>query len=60
MTQVCRPTPLVRFMRASELALIATDVSHGTISEPGRVFTHGPSPWNPAKRDSVENVHKNY
>jgi hypothetical protein len=28
--------------------------------EHGRVFTHGPTPWNPAKRDSVENVHKNY
>ena len=60
MTLVCRPTPFVRFMHASELALTATGVSHGTILQHGRVFTHGPAPWNPAKRDSVENVLKNY
>jgi hypothetical protein len=60
MTLVCRPTPFVRFMHGSRAKLTATGVSHGTILEHGRVFTHGPTPWNPAKRDSVENVHKNY
>ncbi len=30
MTQVCRPTPHVRFMHMSEAWLKATHVSHGT------------------------------
>jgi hypothetical protein len=28
--------------------------------EHGRVFAHSPALWNPAKRDLVENVQKNY
>src|SRR2546421_8197455 len=39
--------------------LRATDVLYGTIVERGRVFPHGPAPWNPAKHDSVENVQEN-
>lgn len=60
MTQVYRPTPTVRFMHTSEQPLKSNwcltwhDLQHG------RVFPHGPAPWNPAKRDSVENVQKNY
>ncbi len=51
----------IRSVHARQRAkLIATGVSHGTILQHSRVFTHGPTPWNPAKRDSVENVHKNY
>jgi hypothetical protein len=35
MTQVCRPTPLVRFMHMSETWLKATHVSHAISSNPG-------------------------
>jgi hypothetical protein len=50
----------VRSVHAQQRATLkTTSVSHGTTLEYGRVFTHGPSPWNPSKRDSVENVHKN-
>jgi hypothetical protein len=61
MTQVCRPTPFVRFMHASELALTATGVSHGTTRGARSCFS--PRPYaveREPKRDSVENVHKNY
>jgi hypothetical protein len=47
MTPVCRPTPIVRFMPMSELALKATHALHGTLCSHGRVFTSGPSPENP-------------
>jgi hypothetical protein len=51
----------IRSVHARQRAkLTATGISHGTILQHGRVFTHVPTPWNPAKRDSVENVHKNY
>jgi len=40
--------------------LRATDVSYGTSVEHGLVFPHGPAPWNPAKRDLVENVQENW
>jgi len=60
MTPVFRPTPVVGFMRHPRAMLKTTSVSHGTIVEHGRVFPHGPKPGNPAKRDSVENVQKNY
>jgi hypothetical protein len=51
----------VRSVHAQKRAMLTTtSVSHGTTLEHGRVFTHGPAPWNPSKRDSVENVQKNY
>jgi hypothetical protein len=51
----------VRSVHAQKRAMLkTTSVSHGTTLQHGRVFTHGPSPWNPSKRDSVENVQKNY
>ena len=59
MTLVCRPTLFVRSVAHQRAKLKAIGVSHGTILEHGGVFTHGPAPWNPAKRDSVENVQKN-
>jgi hypothetical protein len=31
--------------------LKATHGSVGTVYKDGRVFTHGPTPWNPPKRD---------
>ncbi len=31
--------------------LKATHVLVGTADKNGRVFTHGPTPWNPPKRD---------
>ena len=59
MTLVCRPTPTVRFMPMSELALKATHALHGTVSERGSIFTPGPAPGNPPKRYLVANVQKN-
>jgi hypothetical protein len=51
----------VRSVHAHERdKLKATHVSHGTMYEHGRVFTHGPAPWNPSKRDLVENVQQNF
>src|SRR5258706_7328817 len=35
MTQVCRPTPLVRFMQHARDKLKATHVSHGTMTNTG-------------------------
>ena len=35
MTQVCRPTPIVRFMHMSETWLKVTHVSHAISSNPG-------------------------
>src|SRR6266566_2875153 len=46
MKLVCRPTPVVRFNHMSELC------SHQLMYRLARC-------WNPAKRDSVEHVHKN-
>jgi hypothetical protein len=60
MTRVCRPTPFVRFIHTSELALTATDVSDGTTGEHVRVFPRSPVLQNPAKRDLVANVQENY
>jgi hypothetical protein len=60
LTLVCRPTPVVRFIHNSELALKATDVSDGTTCAHGRVFTRSPVLRNPAKRDLVANVQENY
>jgi hypothetical protein len=59
LTLVCRPTPFVRGVAQKRARLKTTSVSHGTTLEHGRVFTHSPTLWNPAKRDPVENVHMN-
>jgi hypothetical protein len=46
-----------RSVHAHQRALLeATDVSHGTTLEHGRIFTSGPLPENPPKRDLVANV----
>ncbi len=51
----------IRSVQPHERAMLTTThVSVGTIVEHGRVFTHRPARWNPAKRDSVANVQKNY
>ena len=42
MTQVCRPTPTVRFMPMSELALKAIHGLHGTTDAHGNIFTGFP------------------
>jgi hypothetical protein len=61
MTPVCRPTPFVRFMPMSETrAQKSTHALHGTTLAHGSIFTSGPTPENPPKRSSVENVQKNY
>jgi hypothetical protein len=57
MTQVCRPTPFVRFMHSSETWLKTTPVSHGTTLEHGSIFTSDPTPENPTKGYFVEKVH---
>jgi hypothetical protein len=57
---VCRPTPIVRFMHGSELALKTTAVSHGTACERGSIFTPDPLSGNPPKRYLIANVQKNY
>jgi hypothetical protein len=58
MTLVCRPTPTVRFMSMSELALKATHALHGTTDERGSIFTPNPAPGNPPKRSLVAIVQK--
>ena len=60
MTLVCRPTPSVRFMHRSEHCSKQLLSRMARLLEHGRVFPHGPAPWNPSKRDLVENVQKNY
>jgi hypothetical protein len=61
MTQVCRPTPFVRFIRhPRDLAESATSVSYGTACELGSIFTPGPVPENPLKCFFVENIQENW
>ncbi len=59
MTLVCRPIPFVRFMHSSEARSSNCCIAWHDF-EHGRVFTHSPALWNPAKRDLVDNVQKNY
>jgi hypothetical protein len=51
----------IRSVHAHQRAMLkATDVSHGTTLEHGSIFPSGPTPENPPKRYSAENVQKNY
>ena len=59
MTLVCRPTPFVRFNHTSVTLLKATLVSVGTTCELNSIFTPDPTPGNPPKCYSVENVKEN-